>query len=82
MAEITVPRDQRPALWKYVVLTAIGFVVVGSFSALLTQNSADAIMGLFAFAVAALLNLGILFLMVQSLIEEWFDAAEVHDTSR
>jgi len=78
MPELTVPKYKRPSPWKYVWYTFIGFLIVGAFAGLLTQN-ASGVVALGAVIAAAILNLGILFLMIQSLIEEWFEAAEVHE---
>ena len=79
MPDLAVPRDQRPSIAKYVAYTALGFVVVGSFLSLLAGNTDNGAVAVGAVIVGALLNLGVLFLMVQSLIEEWFAAAEVVD---
>ena len=79
MSELTVPEYKRPSPWKYVWYTAIGFAIVGSLAGLLTQNASSGVVALGAVIAAAILNLGILFLMVQSLIEEWFEAAEVYE---
>lgn len=79
MAEIRVPRENRPSIGKYVAYTAIGFVLTGAIAGLLVQNSDNPTSGLFSLLFSAILTIGILFLMVQSLIEEWFTAAEIVD---
>lgn len=59
--------------------TSIGCVLVGTISGLLLQNSDNSLFGLLALAISVILTIGILFLMIQSLIEEWLEGAEIVD---
>lgn len=79
MTDVRVSAENRPSIGKYVAYSTVGFVLVGAISGLLVQNSDNPLLGLFALAISAILTIGILFLMIQSLIEEWFAAAEVVD---
>lgn len=76
MAEITVPREDRPSLAKYVIATLALVLLVSAFAGLLVR-SAGGLFGAVVGLTAATVNLAILFVMVQSLIEDWFRAAEV-----
>lgn len=77
MAEITVPKDERPSYGKYVVYTIIGLFLVNYIIAVPARDVNSPILALGAVLTAGILNVTIVFLMVQSLIEEWFAAAEV-----
>jgi len=77
MAEITVAKDDRPSIAKYVVYTVVGIAIVNSFVALVVQGAGNALVSFLALIVVALADVAILFLMVQSLIEEWFQVATV-----
>lgn len=77
MAEITVPEGERPSYAKYVAYTIIGISLVNYVIALPARDVNSPILALGAVLVAGVLNVAIVFLMVQSLIEEWFAAAEI-----
>jgi uncharacterized membrane protein YkgB len=55
----------------------IGVVLVNAAVGLVAGGVDSPVLGLGALLVAGVLNVTILFLMVQSLIGEWFAAAEV-----
>lgn len=77
MAQLTVPREDRPSLAKYVVSTLALVLLVSTFAGLLVRGASSGLLVLGVSLAAAALNLGILFVMVQSLIEDWLNAAEV-----
>lgn len=77
MAELTVAKDDRPSIGKYVVYTVVGIAIVNTLVALVVQGAGNTVVSFLALVVAGLADVAILFLMVQSLIEEWFQVAEV-----
>ena len=79
MAEVTVREENRPSFGKYVVYTAIGVLLVNGFIAVLTQNSGNPVVALGGVLLTGIGSIAIVFLMVQSLVEEWFAAAEIID---
>ncbi|MFT4889239.1 MAG: hypothetical protein ACI9YT_000148 [Halobacteriales archaeon] len=77
MAELTVAKEDRPSIGKYVIYTVVGIAIVNSFVAVVVQGAGDSVLSLLALIVAGLADVAILFLMVQSLVEEWFQVAEI-----
>lgn len=77
MAEITVPKDARPGYGKYVVYTVIGVFLVNAVVGAAARGLDSPVMAFVVLLLAAGLNVAVVFLMVQSLIEEWFAAAEI-----
>lgn len=82
MPQITVPAEARPDVGRYVVYVAVGFFLVGTITGLFANNATNPIVSVLAISVAALLNIGILLLVVQSMVERYFEAAEVVETGR
>lgn len=81
MPEIAIPDGERPSYGKYVAYTVIGLLLVNWVVAFFAEGLDSPVLGLAALLVAAILNVTVVFLMVQSLIEEWFAAAEVVEES-
>jgi Na+-driven multidrug efflux pump len=77
MAKITVPQDERPAYAKYVAYAVIGIFLVNAVVGTAARGADSPVLGLVVLLIAGVLNVGVVFLMVQSLVEEWFDAAEI-----
>ncbi|MFB6146560.1 MAG: hypothetical protein ABEJ08_02625 [Halobacteriaceae archaeon] len=77
MPDIEVPDDERPAIWTYVGWTAAGFVLVAILVGGAVSGSDSATLAFDAGIVAMVVNLAILFAMVESFLAAWFDAAEV-----
>jgi hypothetical protein len=77
MAEVTVPKEDRPSITKYVVLTVAGLGVVNLFVSSFAQDASSAVFLFAVVLVAVVLDVAILFVMVQSLIEEWFQVATI-----
>ena len=77
MSEIVVPKADRPAIGKYVIYTVVGLLLVNMFIALLVEGAGNALIRFGGLLVAVIADFAIVFLMVQSLIEEWFQAATV-----
>lgn len=79
MPELAVPRERRPSVGKYVVLTAVGLLLINAFVAQLLQGTQNPLFGLGLVAVAGLADIALLLVVVQSLIQEWLAAAEITD---
>ena len=79
MPEVTVRNENRPSFGRYVIYTAIGVFLINGFVAVLLQDSASPVVALGGVLLAGVGTIAIVFLMVQSLIEEWFASAEITD---
>lgn len=79
MSEVTVRKENRPSFGKYVIYTAIGVVLANGFVTVLMQDSANSAVALGGVLLAGVGNIAIVFLMVQSLIEEWVASLEIID---
>lgn len=77
VTELPVPQDERPSITRYVVLTVIGLGIVHAAVGVFTQNTSSAIFDSVVLSVAVVLDVAIGFLMIQSLIEEWFQAVTI-----
>lgn len=77
MPELRVADENRPSFLKYAVFAFAGILLVSGTAAYLIAGVNAPGAGLVAGFVAGGLNLGLLFLLIQSLIEEWVDAVEV-----
>jgi len=79
MADVWVPPDQKPSWIRYSVKAAAAVVAVTAIVATFAAAAPDAGSRYTVAAGGTLLNVGILFWTVQSLIEEWIGAAELTD---
>jgi len=77
MADVWVPPGEQPSWIRYSVKTAAAIVVVSAIVATFAAAAPNAGATFTFAAVGTVLNVGILFRMVQSLIGEWLDAAEL-----
>ncbi|MFB6154166.1 MAG: hypothetical protein ABEJ27_07940 [Halodesulfurarchaeum sp.] len=77
MPEIQVPAENRPNVGRYIGYAAVAFVLIGFLTLLMVSNSQNSMVSLVTLSVAGLADLAVLFLLVQSLVEAWFEAAEV-----
>lgn len=77
MAKITVPMENRPSFGKYAAYTAIGIFLTTAVVGSLARGVQAPVFGFGVALAGGLLNVAILFLMIQSLVEEWFSAAEI-----
>jgi len=77
MPALRVPDSNRPSFLKYAVFAIAAFVFLGGGVAYLGQSIRSPGAVLIATLVAGVLNVVVLFMLVQSLIEEWIGAAEV-----
>ena len=77
MPEVTVPVEDRPSIWKYVVVTAVGWVLVTGLVGGMAQNARSPAFSLLALAFAGVVNLTVLFASVELFVKAWFDAAVV-----
>lgn len=76
MPEVTVREENRPSFGKYVVFTAVGAFLI-TWLASFPMDSPDSAIAFGGLLLAGVGNIAVLFLMVQSFIEEWFSAAEI-----
>lgn len=79
MPEVAVGNDDRPSIAKYVIFTAIGILLLNGFVAMVLQDSTNPVIALGGVFLASVGSIAIGFVMIQSLIEEWFTSAEIID---
>lgn len=78
MPEITVSNEERPSVSKYVAFTLAGILLVWGVIATVQRGDSPGLT-LVVTSAGVIVSVGILFVMIQSLIEEWFNAAEITD---
>jgi hypothetical protein len=77
ISEIRVPKGERPSYGKYVAYAVIGIFLVTRVVGTAARGVDSTVLGVVVLLIAGVLNVGVVFLMVQSLIEKWFDAAAI-----
>lgn len=79
MAELRVPVEKRPFVGKYVAGATVLFALVGAFVWYIANQIAHPALTVGVSLLATAAYLTILFSMVQSLVKEWFRAAEIDE---
>ncbi|QFU83373.1 hypothetical protein [Natronorubrum aibiense] len=75
MTTIIVPKENRPSLTKYVILTIVGILFVSIFIISMTYKYEQLALG--GYFITGIINITIIFKMMESLLKEWFEAAEL-----
>ena len=77
MPEMVVREEDRPSFGKYVLLSVAVMGLITWLIVTLTQDSTSQLVGIIGLLTAAVANVAVVFVMVQSLVDEWFAAAEI-----
>ena len=85
MVELTVRRDMRPRIGRYIVRTSGGLLVLNGSVVVLRLDigptiHAGQVGSLVLLALTLVANVGILFWMIGSYVETWLCAVEITDT--
>ncbi|QCJ45933.1 MULTISPECIES: hypothetical protein [Haloprofundus] len=79
MPEMKVREENRPSVGKYVVFATVGVLLVTWLTTAVLEGGATPTGELLMLFLAGVANLTIVFLLVNSLVEQWFAAAEIVD---